>query len=84
MSKKFMEVIPDLQVGDDLREILNLVEVEKVVLSKDRTTLRIYILSQRLIPKKNIYVLFLENLRIKLVLSTYQLQEKKIALLKDV
>ncbi len=57
MSKKFMEVIPDLQVGDDLREILNLVEVEKVVLSKDRTTLRIYILSQRLIPKKNIYVL---------------------------
>ena len=32
MSKKFMEVIPDLQVGDDLREILNLVEVEKVVL----------------------------------------------------
>ena len=57
MAKSFMETIPNLQVTEDLQEALKAVEVEKVVLSKDRTALRIYIRSQRLIPKKNIYKL---------------------------
>ncbi len=57
MAKSFMEAIPNLQVTEDLQEALKTVEVEKVVLSRDRTDLRIYILSKRLIPKKNIYIL---------------------------
>ena len=52
MAKSFMETIPNLQVTEDLQEALKAVEVEKVVLSKDRTALRIYIRSQRLIPSR--------------------------------
>ena len=39
----------------ELRELLELVMVEKVAMTKDRSSIRIYIVSPRLIHKKNIY-----------------------------
>ena len=52
-----MEVFPGLHIADELRELLNLVMVEKVSMTKDRSSIRIYIVSPRLIHKKNIYSL---------------------------
>lgn len=57
MAKRFLEVFPGLHITDELRELLNLVEVEKVTLGRDRGSIRIYLLSQRLIHKQNIYAL---------------------------
>ncbi len=54
MAKTFLEVFPDLHITEDLRELLNLVEVEKVASNRDRSSIRIYIVSPRLIHKKNI------------------------------
>ena len=36
-------------------ELLNLVEVEKVTSTRDRSSIRVYIVSPRLIHKQNIY-----------------------------
>jgi DNA polymerase-3 subunit alpha (Gram-positive type) len=55
MSKKFLEVFPSLHITEELRELLNLVEVEKVTLGRDRSSIRIYLMSPRLIHKHNIY-----------------------------
>ena len=57
MAKAFLEVFPDLGVGSELAELLTLVEVEKVTSSRDRSSLRVYIVSTRLIAKKDIYKL---------------------------
>ena len=55
MEKPFLEVFPGLHIGEELKELLKLVMVEKVSMPKDRSSLRIYIVSPRLIRKKNIY-----------------------------
>ena len=55
MEKPFLEVFPGLHIGDELKELLKLVMVEKISMPKDRSSLRIYIVSPRLIHKKNIY-----------------------------
>ena len=55
MTKAFLEVFPNLNMTDELRELLNLVEVEKVTSTRDRSSIRIYIVSPRLIHKQNIY-----------------------------
>ena len=55
MEKPFLEVFPGLHIGEELKELLKLVMVEKVSMPKDRSSLRIYIVSPRLIHKKNIY-----------------------------
>ena len=57
MTKGFLEVFPGLHITDELRELLNLVKVEKVASTRDRSSIRIYILSPRLIHKKVIYAL---------------------------
>ncbi len=57
MEKKFWDVIPELQVPDEMRELLNLVSVERVTAKKDRSQIRIYIVSDRLIHKREIYKL---------------------------
>ena len=54
MEKKFWDVIPELQVPDEMRELLNLVSVERVTAKKDRSQIRIYIVSDRLIHKREI------------------------------
>ena len=55
MEKPFLDVFPGLHIGEELKELLKLVMVEKVAMPKDRSSLRIYIVSPRLIHKKNIY-----------------------------
>ena len=55
MEKPFLEVFPGLHIADELKELLNLVMVEKVTMPRDRSSVRIYIVSPRLIHKKNIY-----------------------------
>jgi len=55
MEKPFLEVFPGLNIADELKELLKLVVVEKVTMTKDRSSIRVYIRSPRLIHKKNIY-----------------------------
>ena len=55
--KSFLEVFPDLHIADNVRELFELVEVEKVATTRDRSSIRIYIVSPRLIHKQNIYKL---------------------------
>ena len=57
MEKPFLEVFPGLHIADELKELLKLVVVEKVAMTKDRSSIRVYIRSPRLIHKKNIYAL---------------------------
>ncbi len=57
MAKGFLEVFPGLHITDELRELLNLVEVEKVASNRDRSSIRVYLISPRLIHKQNIYAL---------------------------
>ena len=55
MAKKFLDVFAELLVTDELKELLNLVVVEKVTTTRDRSSIRIYITSPRLIHKQNVY-----------------------------
>ncbi len=55
MAKGFLEVFPDLHMTTEMEELLKLVDVERVSSTRDRSSVRIYIVSQRLIHKKNIY-----------------------------
>mgnify|MGYP000600244898 CR=1 FL=1 len=55
MAKNFLEVFPTLNIAESLKELLGLAQVEKVTTTRDRSSIRIYIVSQRLIHKKNIY-----------------------------
>ena len=55
MGKAFFEAIPGLEVSEELKSLLELATVDKVKVSKDRKEIRIYLISPRLIQKKNIY-----------------------------
>ena len=53
--KSFLEVFPDLHIADNVRELFELGEVEKVATTRDRSSIRINIVSPRLSHKQNIY-----------------------------
>ncbi len=53
--KGFLEVFPGLHMTEQMTELLSLVEVERVSMTRDRSLIRVYLLSPRLIHKKNIY-----------------------------
>ena len=55
MAKGFLEVFPTLNIAEPLKELLALTEVEKVTSAKDRSSIRVYMKSARLIHKQNIY-----------------------------
>ncbi len=55
MRKEFFEVFPTLKFNKDLHELLLEVEVSKITSTSDKSFLRIYIESKRLIQKKLIY-----------------------------
>ena len=57
MAKQFWEVMPTLNVAEDMKELLDHVTIDKVVSSRDRSSLRIYMVCGRLVPKREIYVL---------------------------
>lgn len=52
--KGFLEVFPGLQMTEQMTELLGLVKVEKVSMNRDKSAIRIAIVSPRLIHKKNI------------------------------
>ena len=54
MEKPFLEVFPGLAIGNEIKELLKLVMVERITMPKDRSSLRIYIASPRLIEKQDI------------------------------
>ena len=53
--KGFLEVFPGLHMTEQMQELLSLVSVERVSMPRDRSSLRIYLTSPRLIHKKNIW-----------------------------
>ena len=55
MAKCFLEVFPTLNIAEPLKELLGLVQVEKVTTTRDRSSIRVYLKSPRLIHKQNIY-----------------------------
>ena len=55
MAKGFLEVFPTLNIAEPLKELLALAEVEKVTSARDRSSIRVYVKSPRLIHKQNIY-----------------------------
>ena len=55
MAKGFLEVFPTLNIAEPLKELLAMAEVEKVTSARDRSSIRVYIKSTRLIHKQNIY-----------------------------
>ncbi len=56
-NKAFFEVFPGLELNNELSELLKHVEVMRVVSNRDRTAVRVYIHSDRLIFRKNILLL---------------------------
>ena len=55
MGKPFSEVFPSLSLEKNVSDIMNQTEVEKVSSTKKKDYLRIYIKSNRLIGKEDIY-----------------------------
>ena len=55
MEKRFFDVFPGLNVAEPLKELLEMVQVERVTAARDRSSIRIYLKSTRLIHKHNIY-----------------------------
>ncbi|MDO4267686.1 MAG: PolC-type DNA polymerase III [Eubacteriales bacterium] len=53
--KAFLEVFPGLHMTEQMQELLNLVEVERVSMTRDRSSIRVFLTSPRLIHKKNIW-----------------------------
>ena len=57
MAKSFFDVFPTLDVPSEIRQLLGEVEVEKVSTNQAKDLYRIYLFSERLIPKKYIFQL---------------------------
>ena len=55
MEKKFFEAFPNLKLQGVQKELFEQVVVEKITTTKRKDILRIYIRSERLIEKDNIY-----------------------------
>ncbi len=52
--RAFLEVFPTLNVTENLRGLLEMVQVERVSINRDRTRISVYIESPRLMPRQNI------------------------------
>ena len=55
MEKRFFNVFPDLKLNRELTELFSLVEVLKITTNKAKSSIRVYILSSRLIDKKTLH-----------------------------
>ena len=55
MEKKFFEAFPNLTLTGTHRDLFEQVVVERVTATKRKDLLRVYIRSERLIEKENIY-----------------------------
>ncbi len=57
MGKRFSEVVPGLKLPEELKGFLDVIMVDRVTANQDRSKIRFFISSERLIPKRNIYML---------------------------
>ena len=55
MEKNFLEAFPGLFISEDTRDLMENVKVTKIAVNQDKTALRIYITSNHMISKRNIY-----------------------------
>ena len=55
MAKGFLEVFPGLTMEKEFEELLKLTKVSRVTSTRDRSSIRIYLESPRLIKKQMIY-----------------------------
>ena len=55
MARGFLEVFPGLTITEELKELLTFAQVTRVTSSRDRSSLRVYLESPRLIHKQVIY-----------------------------
>ena len=53
--KTFLEVFPDLHIAENVRGLLEMVGIEKISTNRDRSVIRVYIDSPRLMHKQSIY-----------------------------
>ena len=53
--KTFLEVFPDLHIAENVRGLLEMVGIEKISTNRDRSVIRVYIDSPRLMHKPSIY-----------------------------
>ena len=63
MAKPFFEVFPTLQLSGKVRDILEQASVEKISATKRKDFLRIYLCSDRLIMKEDIWTAVREIMR---------------------
>ena len=56
MEKRFFSVFPDLKLNNELTELFGLVEVQKIATNRAKNSLRVYIISSRLIDKKTLHL----------------------------
>ena len=90
MAKKFFEVFGELKLNEDLISLLQEVTVEKISTNSARDFLRVWILSPRLIQKKNIYLLeeelkkqIFKNQKLNLnIIEKYELTEDEKLMVK--
>ena len=54
MSKKFLDTFPTISYQDVWRDLLSMVEVQYIQYSRDKTSIRVYVESPRLIQKPEI------------------------------
>ena len=55
MASSFFEVFPTLQLSEGLRGLLSGVTVEKVSANRGKTSIRIYLFAEHLIPKDAVF-----------------------------
>ncbi len=74
MTKKFLDTFPTLKLSKQQQEYFEPVEVTRVVSAKKKDYLRIYIYSERLIPKETVFAV--ERQIEKQILSQFSMQVK--------
>ncbi len=57
MTKKFTEAFPKLEISEEVRDLTDMMYVERITMNQSRTRLRVYISSDSWVKKKVIYYL---------------------------
>ena len=84
MNKEFMDVFPGLQISGELADLLELVQVTRVGITKKKDLLRVYLVSSQWIHKKHIFALeqaiknqFFQNVEIQIkIIEKFQLSRQ--------
>ena len=60
MGKAFRETFPTLKLDEELEGLLDTAEVTKISTNREHTRVRVYLKAQRLIFKKNIWLVIIK------------------------